>query len=145
VTRLKGISIIDAAKEPDGIYGLNLFKSNKSQKPDELKAAAWQREQDNNLYTAFEVWELNTFKTLCAYRHRLVADKADYAPKTIGDDFHPYYVEACHRLDYIEHLLDFFMDATFIEKLNFFKTQRDEVTVIADALKARDRSRTQTA
>ena len=54
----------------------------------------------------FRRMERYCFRVLCDYRNLLRRWKRDYAPKTPDEDFHPLFVEALQRLDYIEYLLD---------------------------------------
>ena len=54
----------------------------------------------------FRRMERYCFRVLCDYRNLLRRWKRDYAPKTPDEDFHPLFVEALQRLDYIENLLD---------------------------------------
>lgn len=37
---------------------------------------------------------------------RLDNNRRDYAPKSLGDDFHPLYVEAVNKIDYQSYLID---------------------------------------
>ena len=54
----------------------------------------------------FRRMERYCFRVLCDYRNLLHRWKEDYAPKTPDEDFHPLFVEALQRMDYIEYLLD---------------------------------------
>ena len=54
----------------------------------------------------FRRMERYCFRVLCDYRNLLCRWKRDYAPKTPDEDFHPLFVEALQRMDYIEYLLD---------------------------------------
>ena len=46
------------------------------------------------------------FRVLCDYRNLLRRWKRDYAPKTPDEDFHPLFVEALQKQDYVDYLLD---------------------------------------
>ena len=54
----------------------------------------------------FRRMERYCFRVLCDYRNLLRRWKRDYAPKTPDEDFHPLFVEALQKQDYVDYLLD---------------------------------------
>ena len=54
----------------------------------------------------FRRMERYCFRVLCDYRNLLCRWKRDYAPKTPDEDFHPLFVEALQKQDYVDYLLD---------------------------------------
>ena len=54
----------------------------------------------------FKRMERYCFRVLCDYRNLLRRWKQDYAPKTPDEDFHPLFVEALQKQDYVDYLLD---------------------------------------
>ena len=53
----------------------------------------------------FRRMERYCFRVLCDYRNLLRRWKRDYAPKTPDEDFHPLFVEALQKQDYVDYLL----------------------------------------
>ena len=48
----------------------------------------------------------------CDYLHLLNDWKFRYAPRSPDEDWHPLFIEACHKTDYVEYLLDCLFDGT---------------------------------
>lgn len=46
------------------------------------------------------------YNVFCDYLHLLNHWAGEYAPRSPTEDFHPLFVEAMHKRDYVEHLLD---------------------------------------
>ena len=75
----------------------------------------------------FEAEEKQCFRVLSDYFHKLRAWEKDYAPKKPEDEWHPLFVEALHRRDYIEYLLDILIDGTLEDRKALVAEQRNEV------------------
>ena len=58
----------------------------------------------------------STHVTLCDYRNLLRRWKRDYAPKTPDEDFHPLFVEALQKQDYVDYLLDVLLSPDMEER-----------------------------
>ena len=56
------------------------------------------------------------FRVLCDYRNLLRRWKQDYAPKTPDEDFHPLFVEALQKQDYVDYLLDVLLSPDMEER-----------------------------
>lgn len=55
----------------------------------------------------FRRMERYCFRVLCDYRNLLRCWKQDYAPKTPDEDFHPLFVEALQKQDYVDYAIMF--------------------------------------
>lgn len=64
----------------------------------------------------FRRMERYCFRVLCDYRNLLCRWKRDYAPKTPDEDFHPLFVEALQKQDYVDYLLDVLLFGEMEEK-----------------------------
>ena len=69
-------------------------------------AAAMQVKRIKTEAQKFREQERLCLFVLSEYRDRLRDWKKNYAPKTPDDTVHDRFVEACHRLDYVEYLLN---------------------------------------
>ena len=64
----------------------------------------------------FRRMERYCFRVLCDYRNLLHRWKEDYAPKTPDEDFHPLFVEALQKQDYVDYLLDVLLSPDMEER-----------------------------
>lgn len=64
----------------------------------------------------FRRMERYCFRVLCDYRNLLRRWKRDYAPKTPDEDFHPLFVEALQKQDYVDYLLDVLLSPDMEER-----------------------------
>ncbi|MEY8284618.1 YodL domain-containing protein [Lachnospiraceae bacterium 50-23] len=56
------------------------------------------------------------FRTLADYAHLMRGWETNLSPRTPDEELHPLFVEALHRKDYVEYLLDFLMDGDMEEQ-----------------------------
>ena len=56
------------------------------------------------------------FRVLSDYHNLLRRWKQDYAPKTPDEDFHPLFVEALQKQDYVDYLLDVLLSPDIEER-----------------------------
>lgn len=108
VQKLFNLSFGDTLKKIDDDFGLGLYERKSPQDLVRLKRQAEalqakrEREKtakqhaEDEYWAAFDEWK------------RLDENKRKYAPKSIEDmeNLNPLFVEACHKLDYQEYLLD---------------------------------------
>ena len=66
----------------------------------------------------------------CDYLHLLNDWKIRYAPKSPDDDWHPLFVEACHKTDYVEYLLDCLFDGSPEDKAMILIEKKKEVETL---------------
>jgi hypothetical protein len=129
-----GLNALEAAKKLDTDFGLGLFGQKATQKERHKQK---EREANKELAEAFESYIYKAFGLLCDYLHMLHDWKVAYAPKLTDelDTPHHLFVEACHQLDYIEHLTDFLLNAGIDEQIDFYQTHREELLNIAARIK----------
>ena len=70
----------------------------------------------------FREAEDHVYRVLCDYLHLLIRWKEEYAPKSPDEEWDDRFVEACHKLDYIEYVLDdIFLAGTIQDRAEFIK------------------------
>ena len=62
--------------------------------------------------------EQKCFRVLCDYLHLLDRWKVEYAPQSPEDELDDRFVEACHMIEYVDHLLDVLMFAELEQRVN---------------------------
>ena len=70
------------------------------------------------LARAFRNDEIHCQRVLCDYLHLLERWKVEYAPQSPEDELDDRFVEACHMIEYIDHLLDVLMFAELEQRVN---------------------------
>ena len=108
VARLFGLSSYEAAKKLAYDFGLD---------PDKPPAAV-ALNKPYPLARAFRDGEMYCQRVLCDYLHLLERWKIEYAPQSPEDDLDDRFVEACHMIEYIDHLLDVLMFAELEQRVN---------------------------
>ncbi len=108
VARLFGLSSYEAAKKLAYDFGLD---------PDK-PPAAMALKKPYPLARAFRDEEMYCQRVLCDYLHLLEHWKIEYAPQSPEDDLDDRFVEACHMIEYIDHLLDVLMFAELEQRVN---------------------------
>ena len=108
VARLFGLSSYEAAKKLAYDFGID---------PDKPPAAVALK-KPYPLARAFRDEEMYCQRVLCDYLHLLEHWKIEYAPQSPEDDLDDRFVEACHMIEYIDHLLDVLMFAELEQRVN---------------------------
>ena len=75
----------------------------------------------------FRQAEQKCFRVLSGYYHLLGQWKTEYAPKREDEQWHPLFVEALQKQDYIGYLLDVLLSGTMEEKAALVAEQGKEV------------------
>ena len=96
VARLFGLSSYEAAKKLAYDFGID---------PDK-PPAAMALKKPYPLAQAFRNDEMYCQRVLCDYLHLLERWKIEYAPQLPEDNPDDRFVEACHMVEYVNHLLD---------------------------------------
>jgi hypothetical protein len=133
-----GLDSLEAAKKLDMDFNLGLFDYKPTlEERHKLKEQQAQREAEKGLTKAFEGFINKAFDLLCDYLHLLHDWKITHAPKSLTewDNVNALFVEACHQLDYIEHLTDFLLNADIDEQISFYQTHRKELLNIAKRIR----------
>ena len=94
MAKLYGLTLYDAAKKLAYDFGITQDKA--MQEKLNRKSEA-QRLREN---------EKLCFSALLEYMKLLQEWKRLYAPRTLEEEWHPHFIEACDRLDYVEYLVD---------------------------------------
>ena len=94
-----GLSCKDAAIKICEDFGLDYKGPPGKAKP---KPTAPQKSDEQ----IFKETEQHIFRVLSDYYHQLKKWKTEYAPKTMDEEWHPYFTEALQETDHIEYLLD---------------------------------------
>lgn len=95
-------------------------------------------EQENELLKLFDKWEHESFIILTDYLHLLNNWKQQYSPTKddfIKDKINKKYLEACYNLDYIDYLTDVFINGTYKDKVELYKTHRKEIEKIGNKIR----------
>ncbi len=101
VGKLINSTAMDTVKELNSSYHLGIDVTIPVDRKLALQALKARKEKES-----FAKWEKDACNTYCQY-FRLLRDwKQDYAPKHPDEAQHPFFVEACNKLDYIEYLCD---------------------------------------
>lgn len=98
VASLYGLPVYDAANKLAYDFGI-------SQDKPPAKEMAEKRNRKREAQRLRENEKL-CFSALLAYMKLLQEWKQRYAPKTPDEKWHPHFMEACDRLDYVEYLVD---------------------------------------
>ena len=69
------------------------------------------------LARAFRNDEMYCQRVLCDYLHLLERWKVEYAPQSPEDELDDRFVEACHMIEYVNHLLDVLMFAELEQRV----------------------------
>ena len=107
VARLFGLSSYEAAKKLAYDFGID---------PDK-PPAAMALKKPYPLARAFRDDEMYCQRVLCDYLHLLERWKVEYAPQSPEDDPDGRFVEACHMIEYVDHLLDVLMFAELEQRV----------------------------
>ena len=107
VARLFGLSSYDAAKKLAYDFGID---------PDK-PPAAMALKKPYPLARAFRNDEMYCQRVLCDYLHLLERWKVEYAPQSPEDDPDDRFVEACHMIEYVDHVLDVLMYAELEQRV----------------------------
>ena len=107
VARLFGLSSYEAAKKLAYDFGIGPNKP----------PAAMALKKPYPLAQAFRNDEMCCQRVLCDYLHLLEHWKIEYAPQLPEDNPDDRFVEACHMIEYVDHLLDVLMFAELEQRV----------------------------
>jgi len=133
-----GLDALEAAKKLNADFSLGLYDYKLTQEERNQQSALRNEKQAyRELAETFEAYMSKAYFILCDYLHLLKDWKTAHAPKMPAelDTASPLFVEACHQLDYIEHLLDGLTAADYDEQILFYQTHRRELVEIASKIK----------
>jgi len=118
VTKLFDLEPLEAVKKLNADFGLNLdFKG--EYRPDTAKIQEMERQRQ--LSRAFDDWIDKTYSTYAQLARFYLHNFKEYRPVNEGDEFHPLYVEAVHRIETVNFYLDILLKGTQEEKTALYK------------------------
>lgn len=133
VSKLFTLTPIESAKKISRDFGLGL-EFEQSIDKEHIK----QIEKENELLERFNQWEQKTFITLTDYLHLLNDLAENNAPsfeEFVNNNIDTNYIVACNEKDYIEYLVDIFIDGEYKDKIEFYKTHRKEIEKIGNKIR----------
>lgn len=118
VAKLFDLEPLEAVKKISADFGLNLdFKG--EYRPDTVKIQEMERQRQ--LKQAFDDWCDKTYSTYAQLARFYLHNFKEYRPVNEGDEFHPLYVEAAHRIEVVNYYLDILLKGTKEEKTALYK------------------------
>ena len=121
VAQLFGLSLLDAARKLADDFGIWSV----IQRP-QTPCAARKPVIRNETKELEELYH----SILCDYYRRLRRWSEQYAPQSPTEDYHPLFIEALHKEDYIEYLLDILMNGNDSERAELIKQQAHTISVL---------------
>ena len=129
VAIIQEVAPLEAVKQLDAMYSLNLFKERHNMI--DIRRKMQKSQADKDRLKAFEVWELKASIIWAEYCQMLEGWKIKYAPIAEGDEVNRQFAEACNNLDYADYIYSaVFINGGFEEKAQFYKTHKKEVEYI---------------
>ena len=106
--KLFGLKLYEAAQKLAYDFGITQDKPpTKAMQEKQNRKSEAQRLREN---------EKLCFSALLEYMKLLQEWKRLYAPRTPEEEWHPHFIEACDRLDYVEYLVDTLIGGVFYER-----------------------------
>lgn len=131
VEKLFALSSQDAADKIISDFGLSIsLRQGAKQKYKTIRAKKRISEKKQ-----FEMSVDRAFWVYCSYFHLLNGWAEEYAPKSPEDDYNPLFVEAMHKRDYVDYLLDILLYGTTEEKADLLIDKAREVITIEQRIR----------
>lgn len=124
VAKLFGISQLEAAKKISYDFGLNLFNG-------EIAVPVKKAPNPNAEYFR---WLKNAQSAVSEYLNKLYQWRKKYAPRNIGEQINPLFVESMQKMSYIEYLNEILRYGTDSEKREMFQENQKEINKIHQRL-----------
>ena len=118
VQKLFSLEPLQAVKKINDDFGLGLDLKT-DYKPDMGKIQEMERQRQ--LSRAFDDWIDKTHSTYARLARYYWQNMQKYRPVNEGDEFHPLYVDAVHRLETVKYILDILLKGTQEEKTALYK------------------------
>ena len=139
VGKLFGLSAIEAARKLIEDFHLNISteprRETREERQERLKIEH-ERERKRKIEDAFDRWWQNACNTYVAYHRILHRWMIDYEPQDDLKNVDERYVEACHRIDFINWRLDdMWFHWNSKEKLDFYMNGKQEVKKIEERVR----------
>lgn len=126
--RLFGLSLREAAFKLAADFGIAYDHGGQiyQKPPSVLKELAVRQERQEQNNRAYGVY--------CRYLHLLRDWLEDYSPQALDEDVDARFVEACHRLPYVEYWMDTFLDSDETRRTSLVKESAETVNVLEQRL-----------
>lgn len=124
VSKLFGISQLEAAKKINHDFGLNLFNG-KIAVPVQTEVSP---------ETEYFMWLKKAEKTVTEYLDKLCCWRKKYAPRKVGEKLEPLFVESLQNMSYIEYLSEILSYGSDKEKRELYKDSRVAIQKIEKRL-----------
>ncbi len=122
VSKLFGISQLEAAKKINHDFGLNLFNGK--------IAVPVQTEVSSE--TEYFMWLKKAEKTVTEYLDKLCGWRKKYAPRKVGEQLEPLFVESLQNISYIEYLSEILSYGSDKEKRQLYISCREDIMKIRE-------------
>ena len=134
VAKLFDLSSRDAAEKIASDFGITVpnTKGKRRRKP-RFKAVQSKRKLSEQ--KQFEYSLDRMFIAYCEYFHLLNYWADEYAPKSPDDELHPLWVEAMHKKDYIDYLLDILLYGSTEDKAALLLEHGKEVPALEERIR----------
>ena len=119
VTKLFDLSNYEAAQKLAADFGLDTSRPSVVAKVKKYRPRVNQLKQDKNF----------CMNVLSGYLHLLEDWKEQYAPEAPEDELDKRFVEACHKLAYVEYLSDLFLMSDYEERTDTVKELLTDGTI----------------
>ena len=124
VSKLFGLSQYDAAQKLIAEMGLSVNQEKRKRaKPGTVHRAKRERSEQE----LFELAVTRVYKVYCDYFRLMNLWTLEYAPGSPDEEFHPLFVEAMHKMSYVEYLLDLLLNGSVEEKAQIVIEKGKEV------------------
>ena len=123
VSRLYGISSLEAAQKTASDFGISYDRKNKK----EASKKAVRKKADAQIYKEAEQ---SCFRVLSDYYHLLRKWEMNYAPSMEDEMWHPLFVEALQKKSHLEYLLDILVFGEIEEKALLVMEYGKEVALL---------------
>ena len=127
VAQLFNLTLPDAARKLSDDFGVWAPTTSRSAIQRQQAPCAARKTAIQN--TTKELEELY-HSILCDYYRRMRRWREQYAPQSPTEDYHPLFVEALHKEDYIEYLLDILMYGSDTERAKLIKQQAHTISIL---------------
>lgn len=126
VAQQYGLSKVDAAKKLASDFGLSYQDRNEAWKRPPVRASPVR--PILSPAQEYQKAEDRCFRAYCDYLHLLQRWMIEQAPKSMDEEPNDLFVEACHKLTYVEYVLDeIFLSGTIEERAKFVREHGKEI------------------
>lgn len=123
-SKLFGLSQYDAAQKLIAEMGLSVNQEKRKRaKPGTVHRAKRERSEQE----LFELAVTRVYKVYCDYFRLMNQWSLEFAPGSPDEKFHPLFVEAMHKMSYVEYLLDLLLNGSVEEKAQIVIEKGKEV------------------